>query len=121
MSIKINNGILFFSFLLIIMIFTLLSLQRYFFNENYLIFMETTCDPLSEKCFISRCDPAAEKCSGGETQDINYFKKVQRLANRIPLCNSEDNSCEATLCSLNETDCVQTFCEITNESECSNL
>jgi len=118
-NIKISNEVVFSVFFMMVVIFVLLSFQKYFLNMDYPIFAETSCDPKKEQCFVGYCDPEYEECSGIVEEDIFYYKKIKRLANYIPLCDPEDDSCTAATCATYETKCVQILCNLEDEeSEC---
>lgn len=120
-GIKISNK-MFFSFLLIIIfIFIGLSFKKYFVDMNYLIHAEIACNNLEENCFVGYCDPEYEECSDIEEENIFYYKKVQRLANKVLLCDPQNEECNAMVCGVGEPECEQIFCNLSNrESECSS-
>jgi hypothetical protein len=118
---KVNNKIFFLVLLVIILFFTFLSFKTYFLNKNFLIFTETSCDPLLESCFVGYCDPEYEKCSGIKEEDVYYYKKVQRLASFIPLCDPKNEECDATICNINELKCKQILCNPEDKTlDCSS-
>jgi len=64
-----------------------------------------------------------KKKAGNYTKKLIYVLlskgKIKRLANYIPLCDPEDDSCTAATCATYETKCVQILCNLEDEeSEC---
>lgn len=97
---------------------------RIMIKKDYVISAQADCDPTSEKCFVSHCDPSTDTtCTGDEEKDTTYFKKVQRVAANIPLCDPAEESCKPWDCNENEKDCTATFCDdstMGKDEECSN-
>jgi hypothetical protein len=99
---------------------------RTMIKKDYLISAQTDCDPYTEKCFIWECDPAStvegEACTGDLESDIWYYKIIQRKAFNIPLCDPNDENCEALVCPEGEKDCAEVLCssETATEGEACN-
>ena len=52
-------------------------------NKNYQIAGETSCNPVTEKCFVRECDSSSgEKC----IESLMYYKKISKknILNNIP-------------------------------------
>jgi hypothetical protein len=83
-------------------------------KRDYIIEAQANCDPYVEKCFIWECDPQSdvegEACTGDAETDIWYFQVVRRNASRVPLCDPNDEECDALICGDNEPECSVTFC-----------
>lgn len=97
---------------------------RIMIKKDYVIEAQADCDPTLENCFVYHCDAeAGEECTGDEEQDTSYFKKVQRVAANIPLCDPADENCKPWDCIEGEKDCSATFCDQTlktEDEECSD-
>lgn len=85
---------------------------------------EADCDPYTEQCFIYVCDPeAGEECTGDPVEDTSYYKLIQRNAKNIPLCDPNDETCDALTCPEGELECSFTLCDpVTAEdgTECND-
>lgn len=84
-------------------------------KRDYMISAETDCDPYAEECFIYECDPNTEECTGDPEEDTWYYKIIKRKAYNIPLCDPNDESCEALVCPEEEEECSYELCEEGNE------
>src|SRR6266567_2718952 len=93
-------------------------------KKDYIIEAQTDCDPTTEKCFVAHCDPTTDTtCTGDEEKDTSYYKKAQRVAANIPLCDPADEACKPFECSQDEKDCTVTLCDETTkgkDDECSD-
>jgi hypothetical protein len=114
-----NNIILFSVLLTTILLFTLISFKRYYFDLNYQILAEVHCNSSTEQCFVGTCDPTQGECTGTEKGTF-YYKKIERQANNTQLCDPEENGCPATTCALGELGCLQTFCDKELGEVCSS-
>lgn len=87
---------------------------RIMIKKDYIIEAQADCDPYTEKCFVWECDPASdvegEACTGDAETDTWYFQVIQRNASRIPLCDPNDETCDALVCGDNEPECSVAFC-----------
>jgi len=98
-----------------------LCYERYFIDRDYLVFAEAPCNPLEEVCFVYHCDVETEECSGIPEEDISYYKKVQKQAKSLPLCDPGEGSCIIDHCDERDISCFVTFCDPANpELECSS-
>ncbi len=105
--------------------------------KNYIVEMQTDCDPETEKCFVWECDPNSteegEACTGDEENDIWYYQLVRRKAYNVPLCNPEEDEnlsagevgCAPMECNPEkEESCEIVFCDeetkIEQEAECND-
>lgn len=90
-------------------------------KRDYIVQAQTECDPSAENCFIWQCDPESdvegEACTGDPEEDIWYYKIVNRNAKNIPLCDPNDEECDALTCGDNEADCSEELCTIENVPE----
>lgn len=100
---------------------------KYMVKRDYIIQAATDCDPESEACFVWECDPestvAGEECTGVADNDIWYYKNIERNASRMPLCDPNDENCDALVCKENEPDCLEVLCTPENVPEgesCNN-
>lgn len=83
---------------------------RIMIQKDYIIEAEADCDPTAETCFIYECDPEAEECTGNPEEDTSYYKIVRRNAANIPLCDPNDENCEALTCPEGEAECETILC-----------
>jgi hypothetical protein len=94
---------------------------RYMVKKDYIIEAQADCDPETENCFIWKCNPNSmeegEECTGVPDNDIWYYKIVRRNAKNIPLCDPNDENCEAFTCPEGEKDCEEVFCVAGNAKE----
>ncbi len=95
-------------FFYIIFIFTLwimvLSYDRFFIEQDYLVGYEGVCDPFSESCFVGCLD---EECS-----EEYYYSLVKKHAkNLYEFCGNDVTDCEnASVCLPGETECYIEYC-----------
>lgn len=96
----------FLSLLLLLLIVVLFNrYYDYVSNKNYIIKLNTVCDPEKELCFKS------------ESFDLNFgyenYKKITILARYAPKC-LEEHSCESFSCpsELSSEECNIVYCEI---------
>lgn len=116
-----KNKIFFAVFFTLIAAVVIITFMKYFVARDYYIQAEADCDPYEEKCFIWECDPDAtdesEKCTGDPEKDIWYYKKVKKIASQIPLCDPNNEDCNALACGEG-LDCEETLCDkATSEEE----
>ena len=87
---------------------------RIMVKKDYIIEAQTDCDPYAEKCFVWECDPESteegEACTGDPETDTWYFQVIRRNAMNVPLCDPNDENCEALVCGENEPECSYEFC-----------
>lgn len=92
-------------------------------KKDYIIEAQADCDPTVEKCFVYHCDPTTETCTGDDEEDTSYYKLIQRNAANIPLCDPEDETCQALVCPEGEKDCAISLCDketVGADEECSD-
>ena len=118
-----KSKIFFVAFFIIIAGSVFATYYRYVVLRDYIIEAEADCDPYSESCFIYVCDPeAGEECTGDPEEDTSYYKTIHRNAKNIPLCDPNDEACEALTCPAGEADCEISLCdpEVEEDIECSD-
>ena len=85
--------------------------------KDYQIVTQVSCDPASEKCFVSQCDPAEDDtCPEKLYERISYYKNISKKAVAIYSCESTEEKlgCNEELsCTEGEQDCSYTFCDPT--------
>ena len=89
---------------------------RYVVKRDYIIFAHVECDPKTESCFYATCE--GTDCP----TEIEYYKKINKKAFNIELCDSESPDCKPLVCQPNEADCEITACteeNIEGEEVCS--
>jgi hypothetical protein len=109
-----KSKILIWSFVVLILASAAFTYWRIVVKKNYIISAWADCDPTVDKCFVWQCDPNAtdesEKCTGDPEKDTWYYQVIERKAFNIPLCDPNDENCEALTCPEGEKDCLITFC-----------
>jgi hypothetical protein len=109
-----KSKIFFLIFFLLIVGSVAATYYRIVVKKDYVISAQTDCDPAAEKCFVWECDPAStvdgEACTGDAEADIWYYKTIKRVAANIPLCDPNDENCEALVCAEGEKDCEEILC-----------
>ncbi len=96
------------------------SFYKFFVIRDYPIQAQDVCDPSFEICFVYHCDVAYEECTGDPIADTSYYKMVERNAKNIPLCDPNLEGCTPLVCPEGEVGCSVTFCEPSEEVECSD-
>lgn len=120
------DKIFFIVFFLLIICSIGATYYRTMIKKDYIISAQIDCDPYTEKCFVWECDPIStvegEACTGDPEMDIWYYKIFQRKAYNVPLCDPNDESCDAFVCAEGEEDCGETLCspEAATEGEICN-
>ena len=109
-----KSKILLLVFILFILGSVAATYYRIFVKKDYIISAEMDCDPLEENCFVWECDPESNKegeaCTGNPEEDVWYYKIIHRKAFNIPLCDPNNEDCEALVCPEGEADCEEIQC-----------
>jgi hypothetical protein len=93
---------------------------KYFVLKDYYIQAEAECDPVVEKCFVYECTPEEDvDCPANEDERISYYKYVKKKAYLIPLCDPNDEECDALTCEEGQ-DCEEILCDETSGGECND-
>jgi hypothetical protein len=83
------------------------SYVKYVINQDYYLYAQVSCDPVTEDCFTRSCDIDGN-CS--EEGLSTYYKVIYKKAFDVPYCNPySELGCEELTCSLNE-DCKVITC-----------
>lgn len=105
-----------------ILFFSALSLSvgatfyRMFVARDYVVTMETVCDPSVSTCFArDMCETEDGVCGENDSPvETMYYKIVERKAYAFPeVCATgslEDEECANLSCRLGEADCSETLC-----------
>lgn len=108
-------------FVLLIVASVGVTYWRIMIKKDYVILAQADCDPYLEKCFVWECDPESteegEACTGDPEEDIWYYQNIRRQAFNIPLCDPNEETCEALTCPEGEADCAMEFCTPENVPE----
>lgn len=121
-----KSKILFIVFALLIAGSVAVSYYRFMVARDYIIQAEAECDPYTEACFVYVCDPAPEAdgddCTGDLEEDTWYYQRIERNAQNIPLCDPNDETCDALTCPAGEAECSYILCddETVGEGETCN-
>jgi hypothetical protein len=109
-EIKINNSFEFrwtsinVWFLLIFIIVMWLSFSRYVVHKNFLVQIETPCDPVGELCFYRDCDK--DECP---PNGLSTYRTWQTNAGIFAKCDV-DQTCENT-CENEPGNCTEIVCD----------
>lgn len=121
-----KSKILFIVFALLIAGSVAVSYYKFMVARDYIIHAEAECDPYTEACFVYVCDPAPEAdgddCTGDPEEDTWYYKRIERNAKNIPLCDPNGEDCDALTCPEGEAECSYILCdeETVGEGETCN-
>jgi hypothetical protein len=91
-------------FVLIVLVLLGVTGHRYYeyvYQKNFLLDVNTTCDPKINNCFIFNCE------SGPDCSNMPY-KKIEIIAKDAPKC-LEEHTCENFSCGGIEN-CSVTYC-----------
>ncbi len=112
-----KEKILIVSFFTILIAVVAITYIKYFILKDYYIQAEIDCDPKTESCFIYECDPADdEECPENPDERISYYALVMKKASQIPLCDPNDESCDALYCEEG-MDCSIIYCNEETKEE----
>lgn len=91
-----------------------LSFYRYYFAQDYLLYIKVPCDQAIESCFIEECSEEDVRCILDENEQFIY-KILYKQENTIPDCSGE--GCPIPVCEDNDKHCFYVFCseEVINE------
>lgn len=124
---KITTKNIFYSiFFSLIALSVILTFLRVFVFRNYQIIAQVSCDPKTEKCFVSVCDPSQDDtCPANPADQTTYYKEISKKASSIWSCeNSADkNGCDKELsCVQGEQSCSYIYCnpsDLVEGEECA--
>ena len=90
---------------LILLVVTGYRYKEYVIDKNFLLKVNTSCNPETEKCFI------ADESLVDENSDNPPYKKVEVMYRDAPLC-LEEHDCTNFSCAtgLNENECRVVYC-----------
>lgn len=118
-----KSKIFFLVFFLLIAVVVIITYMKYFVAKDYYITAQADCDPAAEACFIYTCDPEVDgECPEDEAEWASYYKLVNKKANLIPLCDPNEEDCNALDCTVG-MDCQVTYCDedtVSEEEECND-
>lgn len=108
-----KSKILFAIFGILIVGSVVVSYYKFMVVRDYIIEAEADCDPYTEACFVYVCDPEVdgEDCTGDLEEDTWYYKYIHRNAKNIPLCDPNDENCDALTCPEGEAECEFILCD----------
>lgn len=84
-----------------------LSVYRFYFKKDYLLFIKEPCDPQKEACFVHECDLDDTRCSQLPDNKF-YYKILYKLERNIPECSGDQ--CPEMECGQGEAGCSIYFC-----------
>ncbi len=115
-----KSKILIFIFVLLLIGSVGLTLYKYW-TKDYQIYGFAPCDPQIESCFYYPCEESGDSCSSDE---IDYYKKVEKTASNVELCDPNNDNCNPLVCDENEIGCHTVLCSegVLEEGEvCSEI
>ena len=77
------------------------TFERYVIKKDYLIYAHVSCDPTINSCFYYEPE---------EGEEVEYYQKIYRKAYNIPLCDPEEEDCDALTCPVGEAECEIVSC-----------
>ena len=86
----------------IVFLVVLNRFDQYYLKKNFLLKVNTGCNPASEQCFVSDCSAADPEC------DQSPYKKIEILAAQAPAC-LEEHQCQTFSCG-GLSQCQVTYC-----------
>ncbi len=101
-------------FLLVVFLAISTTFYKYEIKKDYLILGQTTCNPLTESCFYMPCDETDPSC---DTTAPEYYKKIEKKAFNVELCDPSVDGCNPMVCTEDEKGCSITACSEDNLSE----
>ena len=93
---------------IVLILFLLVTVVGYRFYQykilrNFLLEVNTVCNPEVEECFVMDCVEGELDC------DTSPYKKVEILAHDAPVC-LEEHMCESFSCPSYSNQCVVVYC-----------
>jgi len=97
--------------ILIIILASLISagvaFYKFYIVRDYLVFANVPCDPVQHSCFI------------GNGQDTpQYYEKISKKANTIPVCNGWLDQCPELTCVQGDSSCTVEYCQSDTGDAC---
>jgi len=116
------DRILTWTFFLVIITVVIITFLKYFYLKDYIIQAEAECDPMAEECFIYECVPGVDEDCAEDPDDpeamLSYYKLVEKKAFLVPLCDPNDENCDALNCAgLEEDNCKEILCSDETKDE----
>ncbi len=106
-------------FLLLLIGTIAVTVYKYGIKKDYLIAGQAPCDIQTEACFYFPCEEGDATC---DLAEIEYYKKVEKKAYNITLCDPAVEGCNPLVCTEGENDCTVTYCSsdtLDEGEECS--
>lgn len=75
------------------------SFYKFYIARDYLIFSNVSCDSTLHSCFVGDSDATSQ-----------YYEKVSKIANTIPVCNGWLNQCPELSCTQGGPSCTVEYC-----------
>lgn len=89
-----------------------MTAYRYIVLRDYLVQVETSCDPAEEACFVYECESEDEEgCIALGESYYSPYAIVVRDARHVPLCASDSEAdCDVRDCG-SDASCHITYCD----------
>lgn len=84
-----------------------IAFYKFYIARDYLIFANVSCDSTSHSCFV-----------GDNGATSQYYEKVSKIANTIPVCNGWLNQCPELSCAQGDSSCTVEYCESDTGDTC---
>ena len=81
------------------------------FSKDYLFFVEASCDPAVNECYVRSCDSIDDCPPNG----LTTFRSFQLPASQFKYCS--DNSC-LNICPSDDYSCEELFCSDQEDYSC---
>jgi len=100
-----KSKILIVIFFALVVILAVWKFYVFVVKKDFIITNHISCDPTYESCFATICEEGDTEC------DTEPYKKIEKNAKNIPLCDKNDpTNCEELTCGQSEPDCVIILC-----------
>jgi hypothetical protein len=106
-----KSKILFALFFAAIAISFLLSYFKIIVKNDFVVFGETSCDPVRERCFSRPCED--ENDCGDPASKYSYYKLIKKNFKGIS-CGSNNEKCNVLSCNQEEKNCTEILCDKQN-------
>lgn len=83
------------------------AFYKFYIIRDYLVFANVSCDSTSHSCFVGDGDSAPQ-----------YYEKVSKKANAIPICNGWLNQCPELSCTQGDSSCTIEYCQSDTGDTC---
>lgn len=83
------------------------AFYKFYIVRDYLVFANVSCDSTLHSCFVGDGDSAPQ-----------YYEKISKKANTIPVCNGWLNQCQELSCTQGDSSCTIEYCQSDTGDTC---